>query len=340
MINKCTCNSSGESKVTINSILRYDPTHTTGTRKRFLREVKRRFSKVKSHIREAVIKDDILQIKAPTHSLKTLAHEDFELPTRPYQFTRTADKIEYFMEWLENEMQRELLGTRGESFRRRGTRPLGTQSAWSDKYVRSGYQKGIADGRARLRAVGFHAPTFEHIPGGLSGVFNQPFHADRVGLIYTRTFEELKTVTEAVKGDLRRQLMATQISEVLAGGVVQGISPREIANRLTERVDKIGVVRASTIARTEVIAAHHAANIQEFKQAGIEGVEIVAEWATAGFNVCPLCEPLEGRIFKIEDIEHLIPRHPNCRCTAIPVLKEDVKKEKIKPQKKITGEKS
>jgi len=37
---------------------------------------------------------------------------------------------------------------------------------------------------------------------------------------------------------------------------------------------------------------------------------------------CEECEPLEGVIFSVEEAHGMIPRHPNCRCTFIPVLKE------------------
>ena len=76
--------------------------------------------------------------------------------------------------------------------------------------------------------------------------------------------------------------------------------------------------------RTEVIAAHHSATIAEYRAAGVEGVEVKAEFSTAGDDlVCELCESLEGQIFELSEIEGLIPRHPNCRCVAIPVVKRE-----------------
>jgi len=68
--------------------------------------------------------------------------------------------------------------------------------------------------------------------------------------------------------------------------MAEGLSPRTIARRLNDRVDKIGKVRARALARTEIIRAHHSANVQEYRMAGIEKVRVKAEWVTAGFNVC------------------------------------------------------
>jgi len=44
-----------------------------------------------------------------------------------------------------------------------------------------------------------------------------------------------------------------------------------------------------------------------------------AEWKTAGYNVCPDCSAMEGRIFSLDEIESMIPLHPNCRCVALPI---------------------
>jgi DNA topoisomerase-1 len=48
---------------------------------------------------------------------------------------------------------------------------------------------------------------------------------------------------------------------------------------------------------------------------------VEAEWMTAEDDrVCPKCSRLEGHVFTLDVIERLIPRHPNCRCVAIPRL--------------------
>ena len=44
---------------------------------------------------------------------------------------------------------------------------------------------------------------------------------------------------------------------------------------------------------------------------------------TAGDDrVCEKCAALEGRIFTLDEIEFLIPLHPNCRCLALPYIEE------------------
>jgi SPP1 gp7 family putative phage head morphogenesis protein len=74
------------------------------------------------------------------------------------------------------------------------------------------------------------------------------------------------------------------------------------------------------LARTETIRAHHTANINEYKTWGSETVEVIAEFFTAGDDrVCSECISYHGSRFTIEEAEHLIPVHPNCRCIVVPV---------------------
>jgi very-short-patch-repair endonuclease len=53
--------------------------------------------------------------------------------------------------------------------------------------------------------------------------------------------------------------------------------------------------------------------VQEYRNWGVEGVRVMAEWVTAGDGrVCPLCAPMDGKVFTIDQIENMIPAHPNC----------------------------
>ena len=65
-------------------------------------------------------------------------------------------------------------------------------------------------------------------------------------------------------------------------------------------------------------------------------MKILAEWSTAGFNTCPDCADLEGRIFTIKEIDGLIPLHPNCRCIAIPAGVGEDKSKTNKEQRDAT----
>jgi len=144
--------------------------------------------------------------------------------------------------------------------------------------------------------------------------------------LYSRTFSDLKGITSA---------MDTQISRVLAQGIADGKHPRDLAKLLTKTISgpmgDLGITdtlgrfipaerRAKILARTEIIRAHHAATIQEYRNYEVEGVRVKAEWMTAGDGrVCGSCAALEGNVYSLDVIESKIPLHPQCRCIALPV---------------------
>jgi len=301
--------------IVVNQILRRDPTRTAGIRARFVSQINRRWNAHARDVTASIVERDCFDIQPDLLVIMT--------PTRykQFAFTRTSDKVAGFMSWLEAEERRGIL----ELVRRPGIY-AGAETAWTDVYIDSAYQRGIRRGRAELRRAGYRVPSLEHEPGGIASVMSQPFHADRVGLLYTRTFEDLKSVTQFTNAEVRRKI-SDGLTTGIARGIAEGKSPRAIARALSKdvrnRVDKIGKVRARTIARTEVIRAHHVATIQEYKQAAADmDVNVKAEVSTAGFNVCPICVDLEnGGPYSLRRVEGMIPAHPNCRCVIIPVTR-------------------
>lgn len=313
---KCFCGNEDHVKenrnFSLNRVVQFDPTRTLTVRSKFVRDMVRRFKKLKQSIRKAIIEDDMLGAKSEIGSVGRV------VTNAPFEYRKSASKLKAFKKWLEGENQKFILSRGGEGIQ--VTRVPGSieglENQWTDTYIQSAYQKGMVRGRRELIKAGVDLPSLDDELGGIRASFNQPFHAERVGLAYTRTYEVLEGVTKT---------MSSQMSQVLASGMAEGRSPREIAESLNDRVDKIGITRAKTIARTEVIRAHHDANIAEYERAGISGVTVKAEWVTAGFNVCPICEANEGSVFTIQEMRGLIPVHPNCRCVAVPIVESDKK---------------
>lgn len=272
---------------------RVDPTRTTGLRKRFEREMRRRFADLAALIRQAVVDRDVFGLNLKTNQLPA---------TGQFQFLTSGEKVSSFMQWLKDEEDRGLLSiTPGTPLRQ------AANNAWTNTYIQSSYQAGLVTAGAQLRKAGV---TVE--PSWLESAFWRPIHADRAGLIYTRVFEDLTGITNA---------MDTSISRVLARGLLEGRSPLTIANDIVDRVEGIGLTRARTLARTEVIAAHAEASLNAYEEAGLEGVTVQAEWLTAGDErVCPDCEDMAGKTFPISEAHGMIPLHPNCRCVFIPVV--------------------
>lgn len=306
----CSCHSS---MVYRDAQSRRDPTGTSGTRMKYEADMVRRFTVIKRLIREAVVSLDVLGLASPGGVSSSVFGRAFGMsspgpeavvrdaappPGRAFQFVRNSEKVAGFMQWLRDAAREGILEiVEGTSM------TAASNASWQNIYIDSAYQKGIRDAARQAGAPRNY---------DLRGAFNQPVHADRIGLIYTRAFEELRGVTDT---------MATQISRVLAQGLAEGRGPQAIARSMVDRVDRIGITRARVIARTETISAHSEAMLNTFEEMEVEGVSVLAEFATAGDDkVCPECEALEGREYTIQEARGLIPVHPNCRCTYIPVV--------------------
>jgi len=309
------------------AVSRYDPTRTTHLRNAFVRDLNKRFRALRGIIRRAIIEQDCFGMLDKEFKVVTLAAPDFSLPGRKaFAFPRSEQKVNAFMNWLQGQEAKGILEV--------GTmQQIGTpiETAWTNKYIKDSYQRGVIRARMEMKGAGYKVPPLSET-GGISASMSTPFHMDRVGVLYTRVFQELKGITSQ---------MDTQISRVLTQGIADGKNPRELAKLLTRTISgpvgDLGITdtlgrfipaerRARTLARTEVIRAHHQGNIQEMKNWAVEGVKVKAEWVTAGYKVCPECAALEGKVFSLNEIQNMIPLHPNCRCVAIPVKKEEEKK--------------
>lgn len=260
---------------------RLDPTRTITMQRAFEAELYRRFNKLRGDIIKALVDGTDLTAFASI-----------------YDFPTDGEKVAAFMVWLDKKVQQDVLGASGR-----------TAPAWLQRRIAPAYDRGVRRAQVELRKA---APA--SLPDAMKtplGSIAAAAHADRMGAIYTRAFSDLKGITDE---------MDKQIARILTDGIRAGENPRKLAVAINNRVAKVGISRARTLARTEIVRAHHVATIEEYRQAGVVSVGVQAEWKTAGFNVCPECQEMEGRIFTLDEIEGMIPLHPNCRCVALPVL--------------------
>lgn len=297
---------------------RYDPTRTTVLRNAFANDMKRRFKELIMIINKSIINEDVFELnKIKTNQLYTPGNEAFS-------FLRDDEKIKAFMEWLKEQERKGIITTA--EFTRIGD---SIEKSWTDLYISDSYKRGVLRARYELGKKGVKIPSTEE-SGGIEFIIgNSPFHIDRVGVLYTRVFSDLVGITN---------VMDTHISRILSQGMIDGDNPKLIARKLVATingsgigdlgiVDSIGrfipaMQRAEILARTEIIRAYHLATIQEYRNWGIEGVTVVAEWATAGDErVCSKCASMQGQIYTLDQIEKMIPAHPQCRCVALPFIK-------------------
>lgn len=302
----CTCITTDARKGSV------DPTGLTVPRRRFEREMVRRFRELKKAIRTAIVTLDVLGLQRPGNAQSTMFLKSFpgarrigDAMTLPapeaFAYSRSSAKVSSFMEWLYSAEQEGILeimtGTPLE---------MAASSAWQNVYIDTAYQKGMRDAYKKGGSKGAGK--------SVQSSFYQPVHADAAGMIYTRSYTGLVGITDA---------MDTAISRTLAQAMLEGRGAMDTARMLEDRVDAIGTTRARTLARSEMTSAYAEGALNSYEEMGIEGVEVEAEFATAGDDVvCPECEELEGKVYSIEEARGVIPVHPNCRCAWIPMVGE------------------
>jgi len=297
-------------------LARVDPTRTLVLRNNFVAQMTARFRKLKAIIQKAVVDDDCFGIAKPESQGRRIVVQA-DLTTRggrSFDFPTSQEKSAAFLEWLRTQEQAGILET--VRIPQVGT---GIESAWTDVFIKDSYQRGVQRARDELLRGGYAVPSME-VTGGISASMMQPMHINRLGVAFSRTFDGLKGITSA---------MDTQISHVLTKGLADGDGQATIAKKLLATIDgnnagTLGITdslgrfipaerRAAMLARTEVIRAHAQGTLQEFKNWGVAGVDVLAEWVTAGFNVCPECQELaEKGPYKIEEAWDMLPAHPHC----------------------------
>lgn len=295
----------------INNQENYDPTRTTTLRNSFARAMRVRFSSFRKTLKKSIIEQDCFGLEEI--NVQGVAAK------REFDFIRSSDKVNAFMKWMRRQMDMELLEIHimqqtGEAI----------ESAWTNTFIKDSYKRGVIRARNELRNIQSGVASIEET-GGIDIAMQNPFHADRLGVLYTRVFRDLKGITDA---------MDLQISRVLTMGIMDGDNPRLLAKKLDAVIrgggadlgitDTLGRYipaerRAQILARTEIIRAHHLATVQEYRNWGLAGVKVKAEFTTAGDNrVCSRCADLEGEIYTLDQIQNKIPVHPQCRCIALP----------------------
>lgn len=284
---------------------RLDPTGTLSLRGKFEQRLVGKFNRLKTLVNQSIVQNDAFGLKAQRvgDSLPQSIIMDAEaLPVRAFSFERPAEKADRFMSWLTQAQNDGIL-----EIQQGATMSSAARSSWMNTYIDSAYSKGVRDAAAKMSKGG--ASIAE---SWVEQSFFRPIHADRLGLIYTRAYSDLDGITKT---------MDQQISRILTQGIGEGRGPLDIARQINERIDKIGITRARVLARTEIVSAHAEASLNAYEEAKIEGVEVEAEFTTAGDNaVCPECDALAGKVFTIAESRGMIPVHPSCRCSFSPIV--------------------
>lgn len=165
-----------------------------------------------------------------------------------------------------------------------------------EEYTEQAYRRGVKFSARMLRRARVDADTVL-----------MPADRKALELLRTRNLSELRGIT---------QEMGRQIVREVSAGVERGEGVVKLTKRINGRVDKVGIARARTLARTETSHAFNSAAKTRYRGLGITHVE----WLAAiDDRTCDECIARDGKIYRIGEEPDM---HPNCRCTLLPVTEE------------------
>lgn len=254
-----------------------DPTRTVTTRQRYARGVRGALAGVRSALREGIVELDAF-------GLQTEALAD---PPRDFNFSSDAEKERAFDEWLDEQLNDDVLQAYGEN----------------NQWIERAYERGVRDGNTDLRSTNTASPD------EVAVAIDLPEHRDKLETVFSRNFRQLEGLTADIGSDMSR---------ILADGMAAGDGPRDLASDLADVIGRVddgtprgAMSRATMIARTEVLNAHHQGQITQWERFGVERVEpILAPGA------CEQCQAIASQApYTRQEAASILPAHPNCRCS-------------------------
>lgn len=277
---------------------RLDPQGPTKSlRKDFETETHNKFVVLRREIRKLLVEDDVYGITPRTPSGEVSAL--FNARTGEWANVTETEKLRLFREWL-----RDLMATGDASI----------VDGYHGPYIESAHLRGMQSAQLsiELTEADGAAGTWTREPG----TFAAPKRYDSVERFYAKTLNLMQGLTDDV---------GKQMTDILATGFIEGRHSRIIAGRMSRALIGLERNRAIVIAQTEMARAYAEGQLDGFDAAKQESVKLFAEWSTAGDDrVCPKCQPMDGKILKIEEARGLIPLHPRCRCAWIPITPYDI----------------
>ncbi len=170
----------------------------------------------------------------------------------------------------------------------------------------------------------------------------QDYNDTIINLIRGEMFEDLRGFTKAqLKAGMLSSNYVGQVRLSMEEAFTKNYTIKQLEKTLNKRIDfkdrhammngKVMITkdkkpriavranrRANMIARTESIRMANKGALENYKSAGYSKVRWVAAMSD---RTCPICAPLNGQVFDINNT-HPYPAHVNCRCTFIPVIEE------------------
>lgn len=287
------------------NVLGIDPTRSIMLRRRFSSAMTSRFNKLKAKVTQLLVVEDALNVRISKDPFQAVSGQQ-PLVNVGWEFLDTPGKIEEFKKWLRLQISLEIL--------EKHTTQTSVDS-WLQTYIAEGFKKGVGRSFDDVRKPWskLDKGDSDYLAGTkdefMRSAFSHPVSVDRVKVLAARSYTELEGITDAMSADLTKEL---------TDGLIQGLSPRQIARAINKRIDKVNNNYALSMARTDIVRAHAEGQLYSLERLGLTHVGVAVEWSTSGHNVCPQCSSMQGVVLKLSEAHGMLPRHKNCRCAYIP----------------------
>lgn len=138
-----------------------------------------------------------------------------------------------------------------------------------------------------------------------------------------RSWVEVSTVDGLTLSEWLNRMTATTADTIVRAGreaMIQGFSVQKTAQLLRQRGIEGTRPQIEALSRTYLLSASNYAREQAIE--GL-GADLDFSWlyvATLDGRTCLICGADDGKLFKKNAVRPSVPRHPNCRCTYIPIF--------------------
>lgn len=140
---------------------------------------------------------------------------------------------------------------------------------------------------------------------------------DNAKMAKTVADSSFKNATFSERIWVNQDQLKNSLSSVLSNALIQGKNPREFIPLIRKKFD-VSRCNAERLLRTEIARVQTQAQAESYEANGIDEYEYIA---CSLKDVCPLCKEMDGKTFKLKDMEigeNAPPMHPNCHCALAP----------------------
>ena len=140
---------------------------------------------------------------------------------------------------------------------------------------------------------------------------------DNAKMAKTVADSSFKNATFSERIWVNQDQLKNSLSSVLSNALIQGKNPREFIPQIRKKFD-VSRCNAERLLRTEIARVQTQAQTESYESNGIDEYEYIA---CSLKDVCSLCKEMDGKTFKLKEMEIGInapPMHPNCHCATAP----------------------